>query len=166
MGVVHGLHFFLPRMVARGKGGHVVNVSSAAGYLPSGALPAYCTTKFGVLGLSESLREELAGHGIGVTAVCPGIINTPITRAAKMVGRDMTPEMREEMVRVYERRGYTPERVARNILKAVSRNRGVAPIAAEAWALYYAKRLFPGALAWLSRRARERSRKRLGLSSG
>jgi NAD(P)-dependent dehydrogenase (short-subunit alcohol dehydrogenase family) len=165
-GVIHGCHYFVREMVERGAGGHVINVSSAAGYAASAELAAYCTTKFGVLGLSESLREELARHGIGVTAVCPGIIDTPITRAAKMVGRDMTPEMREEMVRVYERRGYTPERVARNILKAVSRNRGVAPIAAEAWLMYYGKRFFPGALAWLSRRARERSRRRLGLPPG
>ena len=57
----------------------------------------------------------------------------------------------------------TPERVARNILKAVEKNRAVAPIAAEAWALYYAKRLFPGLLARLARRARLRNREKLGL---
>src|SRR5690606_13432314 len=55
LGVVHGCHFFVPPMVARGTGGHVVNVSSAAGYLPAEALSAYVTTKYGVLGLSEAL---------------------------------------------------------------------------------------------------------------
>ncbi len=164
-GVIHGCHYFVPKMVERGAGGHVVNVSSAAGYFASAELSAYSTTKFGVLGLSEALREELAPHGIGVTTACPGLINSPITRAAKMVGRDMTPEMREEMVRLYERRGYTPERVARNVLKAIQKNRGVAPIAAEAWLMYYAKRLFPGATAWLSGRARERALARLPKSS-
>ena len=143
-GVIHGCHHFVPKMVERGAGGHVINISSAAGYTPAAELAAYCTTKYAVLGLSESLRDELAPHGIGVTAVCPGIIDTPITRAAKMVGKGFSEEIREEMVRTYERRGYTPERVARNILKAVQKNRAVAPIAAEAWALYYAKRLFPG----------------------
>ena len=78
-GVVHGCHFFVPKMVARGRGGHVVNVASAAGYLASEVLSAYSTTKFAVVGLSEALRDELAPRGIGVTAICPGIINTPIT---------------------------------------------------------------------------------------
>jgi NAD(P)-dependent dehydrogenase (short-subunit alcohol dehydrogenase family) len=164
-GVIHGCHYFVPKMVARGAGGHVVNVSSAAGYFASAELSAYSTTKFGVLGLSEALRDELAPHGIGVTTACPGLINTPITRAARMVGRDMTTEMRDELVQLYERRGYTPERVARNVLKAVQKNRGVAPIAAEAWLLYYAKRLFPAAMAWLSGRARERALARLPKSS-
>lgn len=161
-GVIHGCHYFVPKMVERGTGGHVINVASAAGYLATAELAAYCTTKFSVVGLSEALRDELAGHGIGVTAICPGIINTPITRAAKLVGAyDETA--RTEMVRSYERRGYTPERVARNILKAVEKNRAVAPVAAEAWVMYYAKRFFPGAVAWLARRARERGRSRLGL---
>jgi NAD(P)-dependent dehydrogenase (short-subunit alcohol dehydrogenase family) len=156
LGVIHGCHFFVPSMVARGAGGHVINVSSAAGYVATSSLAAYCTTKFGVLGLSEALRDELAVHRIGVTTVCPGLINTPITRSSKLVGPYASEALREEMVRVYERRNYPPERVAENILKAVARNRAVAPIAAEAWLMYYAKRFFPGALAWLSRRSRER----------
>ncbi|HEX5065320.1 MAG TPA: SDR family NAD(P)-dependent oxidoreductase, partial [Myxococcota bacterium] len=86
MGVVHGCHYFVPAMLARGKGGHVVNVSSGAGYASNASLSAYSTTKFGVVGLSESLRQELAPHGIGVTCICPGIIDTPITRTAKLVG--------------------------------------------------------------------------------
>jgi NAD(P)-dependent dehydrogenase (short-subunit alcohol dehydrogenase family) len=164
-GVIHGCHFFVPRMVARGAGGHVINVSSAAGYAAASPLAAYCTTKFGVLGLSEALREELAAHRIGVTCVCPGLINTPITRSSKLVGREFSEELREEMVRVYERRNYTPERVAKNILKAVARNRAVAPIAAEAWLLYYLKRFFPGVLAWLGRRALARRRALLTAAS-
>jgi short-subunit dehydrogenase len=135
-------------MVQRGKGGHVINVSSAAGYSASSVLAAYNATKFSVLGLSEALWEELRPHAIGVTAVCPGLIDTPITRNARLVGEMDKPEKREEMVQGYRRRGYTPERVARNILKAVERNRLVAPISPEAWALYYLKRFAP----WLLRR--------------
>lgn len=162
-GVIHGCHYFVPAMVARGAGGHVVNVSSAAGYTASAELAAYCTTKFGVLGLSESLRDELSSHGIGVSAICPGIINTPITRAAKLVGPDATNEAREAMVAAYQRRNYGPERVALGILRAVERNRAVAPITPEAWGLYYLKRFAPGLLARLARSARERGRRRLGL---
>jgi NAD(P)-dependent dehydrogenase (short-subunit alcohol dehydrogenase family) len=157
MGVVHGCHFFIPRMLAHGRRGHVVNVSSAAGYAANAALAAYVATKFAVLGLSEALREELAGHHIGVTAVCPGVINTPITRVARMRGPDATPEVRAQMIRVYERRNYTPERVAENILRAIQRNRAVAPISPEAWALYYLKRFTPWLLARTSRFIARRS---------
>jgi NAD(P)-dependent dehydrogenase (short-subunit alcohol dehydrogenase family) len=161
LGVVHGCHFFVPAMVRRGRGGHVVNVSSAAGFVANEALAAYSTTKFGVLGLSEALRDELARHGIGVTCICPGLINTPITRAAKLVGPLASEETRREMVAAYERRGYGPERVAANVLRAVARNRAVAPISPEAWALYYAKRFAPGLLARLARWAGARQRRRL-----
>ena len=86
MGVVHGCHMFVPAMVERGRGGHVVNLSSAAGYFPNPTLAAYSSTKFAVLGLSEALRIELRPHGVGVTAVCPGLINTPITRTSRLRG--------------------------------------------------------------------------------
>jgi NAD(P)-dependent dehydrogenase (short-subunit alcohol dehydrogenase family) len=148
LGVVHGCHFFIPNMVKRAKGGHVINVSSAAGYSASSVLAAYNATKFSVLGLSEALWEELHPHSIGVTAVCPGLIDTPITRNARLVGEMDKPEKREEMVQGYQRRGYTPERVAQNVLKAVEKNRLVAPISPEAWGLYYLKRWAP----WLLRR--------------
>jgi NAD(P)-dependent dehydrogenase (short-subunit alcohol dehydrogenase family) len=148
MGVIHGCHLFVPAMVRRGAGGHVINVSSAAGYSATSMLAAYNATKFGVLGLTEALGEELSPHGIGVTAICPGLIDTPITRAARLVGEMDKPEVREEMVSGYQRRGYGPERVAENILKAVQRDRLVAPISIEAWGLYYLKRWAP----WLLRR--------------
>src|SRR5439155_1020798 len=93
-GVIHGCHFFLPPMVRRGRGGHVVNVSSAAGFLATAQLAAYSATKFAVFGLSEALRDELRPHGIAVTTVCPGIINTPITTSAPMRGPLATPEGR------------------------------------------------------------------------
>lgn len=148
LGVVHGCHFFVPKMVQRAKGGHVINVSSAAGYSANSMLAAYNATKFSVLGLTEALWEELQPHGIGVTAVCPGLIDTPITRNARLVGAMDKPEKREEMVGGYQRRGYLPDRVARNILKAVQKDRLVAPISPEAWGLYYMKRFAP----WLLRR--------------
>ena len=151
MGVVHGCHFFVPKMVARGCGGHVVNVASSAGYMANADLSAYATTKFAVVGLSEALRDELVPHGIGVTAICPGVINTPITRNARIVGPDATPQNRQRLIAMYERRNYTPERVADGILRAVQRNRAVAPISPEAWAMYIVKRAAPGLLARIGR---------------
>jgi NAD(P)-dependent dehydrogenase (short-subunit alcohol dehydrogenase family) len=151
-------------MVRRGRGGHVVNVSSAAGLLASEPLSAYSTTKFAVFGLSEALRDELAPHRIGVTTVCPGIINTPITRSARMLGRTNSAQARSAMVSAYERRGYGPERVAANVLRAVARNRAVAPVSPEAWAIYYLKRLAPRLTARLNRRLWARMERQMGLT--
>lgn len=161
MGVVHGCHFFIPPMVERRSGGHVVNVSSLAGIIGNDGLAAYSTTKFAVLGLSESLRGGLQRHGIGVTAICPGIINTPITRNSRLRGAEMdTPETRERMVDFYQRRNYGPERVAENILKAVARNRAVAPVSPEAWVGYALMRIAPGFVRRLNGWMAERDRKR------
>jgi len=143
-GVIHGCHFFVPRMVARKRGGHVVNVSSAAGFLASAQLLAYSTTKFAVFGLSEALRQELHPHAIQVTTICPGIINTPITTSARMRGAVGTSEARTALIEMYRRRNYGPERVAASILKAVARNRSVVPVSPEAWGMYLLKRLSPG----------------------
>jgi len=155
-GVVHGIHHFVPAMVRRGRGGHVVNVASMAAYTASSLLPAYVTTKFAVLGLSESLREELAPHRIGVTAACPGIINTGIIEATRMRGAQDSDAARAEIKRGYTRRNYTPELVAENVLRAIQRNRAVAPISPEAWTFYYGKRFFPGLVRLLGAQLRKR----------
>jgi NAD(P)-dependent dehydrogenase (short-subunit alcohol dehydrogenase family) len=165
LGVIHGCHFFVPPMVARGRGGHVVNVASMASYMPSEALLAYNVTKFGVRGLSESLRVELARHRIGVTAVCPGIINTAIARNLRSRGVADDPAERERARRLFERRNYPPSRVAENILRAVQKNRAVAPISPEAWVVWYLTRLFPGLVraamtAMSNRAAREAAARR------
>jgi len=151
-GVIHGCHFFVPPMVSRGVGGHVVNVASLAAYMPSETLAAYTTSKYAVLGLSEALSNELKRHRIGVTAVCPGIINTALTATSRMRGAAGAAGERERLARIYERRNYGPERVARNVLKAIQRNRTVAPISPESWLIYYLKRLAPSAVRALTRR--------------
>lgn len=141
MGVVHGCHMFVPAMVERGTGGHVVNLSSAAGYFANPSLAAYTATKFAVLGVSEALRIELRPFGIGVTAVCPGLINTPITRNSRL--RGTAEARRERVVRLYQRRNYGPDRVADRILRAVQRNRAVMPVTAEAWGMWWLVRFAP-----------------------
>ena len=154
MGVVHGCHAFLPRMLAQGTGGHVVNVASMAGYVAGPGGTSYTATKFAVIGFSESLRAELREHGIGVSAVCPGVIDTPIVSTSRAYGQAASPESRERGARLFARRGYGPERVARALLAAVAKNRAVAPITPEAWIGYWVKRLFPGLIALLGRASR------------
>jgi NAD(P)-dependent dehydrogenase (short-subunit alcohol dehydrogenase family) len=82
-GVVHGLLAFVPRMIASGEGGHVVNTASMAGLIASKGLGVYNTTKYAVVGLSETLAKDLQPHGIGVTVVCPMGVATRIRAAAR-----------------------------------------------------------------------------------
>src|SRR5262245_33257241 len=82
-GVVHGLLAFVPRMVAGGQGGHVVNTASMAGLIASQGLGVYNTTKYAVVGLSEPLAKDLRPHGIGVTVVCPMGVATRIRQAGR-----------------------------------------------------------------------------------
>jgi NAD(P)-dependent dehydrogenase (short-subunit alcohol dehydrogenase family) len=77
-GVVNCLVSFLPRIKAGGGGGHVVNVGSMASFIPSVQAGLYATSKFAIRGLTESLRLNLAPHGIGVSLVCPGLTRTNI----------------------------------------------------------------------------------------
>ena len=136
-GVIHGCHYFYPRMIAQGGGGHIVNTASGAGLAPLPLMTAYCCTKYAVVGLSETLRAEAALHGIGVSAICPGIVDTPITRAVKLCSgtdRSTPQELQDRIVRIYGRRGYTPDRVAAAVVKAVEKNKGVVPVCPETYA--------------------------------
>jgi NAD(P)-dependent dehydrogenase (short-subunit alcohol dehydrogenase family) len=165
-GVIYGCHFFAPQMVQRGHGGHVVNIASMAAFIPFPPLCAYNVTKGGVVSLSESLRSELRPHGIGVTAVCPGVIATSIADNMRYRGASAGEEARRQSKELMLRRGYTPERAARNILKAVARNRAVAPIALEAWIAYYLKRAVPRFVLWAIHVFTERQKRRLEAQTG
>jgi NAD(P)-dependent dehydrogenase (short-subunit alcohol dehydrogenase family) len=82
-GVVHGLLAFVPRMIAGGQGGHVVNTASMAGLIASQGLGVYNTTKYAVVGLSETLAKDLRPHRIGVTVLCPMGVATRIREAGR-----------------------------------------------------------------------------------
>jgi NAD(P)-dependent dehydrogenase (short-subunit alcohol dehydrogenase family) len=155
LGVVHGCHLFAPKMIERGRG-HVVNIASMAGYLPTEGSSAYVATKFAVLGLSECMRIELGRHGVGVTAICPGFIDTPIPQNARYRGPLGDSSLPKRVAEIFVRRGYSPERVAIAIFAAIQRGRTVAPVTPESWAAYLIKRLSPGVVYafgdWLGRR--------------
>ncbi|MFC8914372.1 SDR family oxidoreductase [Streptomyces sp. NPDC057116] len=152
-GVIHGCRIFGRQMAERGQGGHIVNTASAAAFQPSRMLPAYGTSKAAVLMLSECLRAELAGRDIGVTAVCPGIVNTNITATARFAGVSEEEEKRRQKktARLYGLRNYPPEKVADAILRAVVRNEAVVPVTPEAHGARLLSRLAPGALRALAR---------------
>ncbi|WPO72710.1 SDR family oxidoreductase [Streptomyces sp. KN37] len=152
-GVIHGCRLFGKQMAERGQGGHIVNTASAAAYQPSKTLPAYSTSKAAVLMLSECLRAELAGQGIGVSAICPGFVNTNITATARFVGVDAVEEKRRQKrtSRLYGLRNYPPEKVADAILRAVVRNQAVVPVTPEARGAHLMSRFTPKALRAIAR---------------
>ncbi|GAA1893433.1 SDR family oxidoreductase [Streptantibioticus ferralitis] len=152
-GVIHGCRLFAQQMVDRGQGGHIVNTASAAAYQPSRALPAYSTSKAAVLMLSECLRAELSAHDIGVTAICPGLVNTNITATARFAGvSDSEQErLRARSSRLYRIRNYPPEKVADAVLGAVLRNAAVVPVTPEARGAQLLARLSPKALRAMAR---------------
>jgi short-subunit dehydrogenase len=82
-GAINGIQTFVPRLRERGEGGHIVNTSSMAGVLPIAGAAIYITAKAAVIGLSEALRTELAEDGIGVSAFCPGPVQTNIREGGR-----------------------------------------------------------------------------------
>ncbi|WP_405797146.1 SDR family oxidoreductase [Streptomyces sp. NBC_01506] len=152
-GVIHGCRLFGGQMAARGQGGHIVNTASAAAYQPSRALPAYSTSKAAVLMLSECLRAELAGQGIGVSAICPGFVNTNITETARFTGVSAQEETRQRKrtSQLYGLRNYPPEKVADAVLRAVVRNEAVVPVTPEARGLRLLSRFAPRTLRAIAR---------------
>ena len=147
-GVIHGCRAFGTLMSEHGEGGNIVNLASAAAYLPSKVLAAYATSKAAVAMLSDCLRAELAPRGIGVSVICPGIVNTNITRTTTFSGisGDEQAARRNKAAGLYARRNYPAEKVAEQIVDAVLRNRPMVPVTAEAKIARLAGRIAPGLL--------------------
>lgn len=141
LGVAAGVQAAYPRMRAAGHG-HIVNTASLAGLLPSPMLTPYAMTKHAVVGLSLSLRVEAAAFGVRVSAVCPGVTDTPILdRVAPEGLRATVPEGhgRDYLLHASRGRAYRPEDLARDILRGVDRNDAliIAPREARiAWRMY------------------------------
>ncbi|TDD63983.1 SDR family NAD(P)-dependent oxidoreductase [Actinomadura rubrisoli] len=163
-GVIHGSRLFGRQMVDRVNalpnkpdkpnfGGHIVNIASAAAFAPTRTLPAYCTTKAAVLMLSECLRAELAGSRIGVTAVCPGFVNTGIVKNGTFVGGDPAAQerMRTRGNKALQLRNYPPEKVAERIVDAIVKNRPMVPVTFEGHLLRALSRVSPASLRLLAR---------------
>ncbi len=140
-GVVHGCHFFVPKMVERGTGGHVINLSSILGIFAAPQVTAYVASKFAVLGLSKSLRAELEPHRIGVTAICPGLISTAIVDDGRMSAQ--FGSKREKLAAAFRKNGAQPELVAAAIIDAIGSNPAVRTVGRDAWALQALTRFAP-----------------------
>jgi len=123
VGPISVLEGFVPPMIDAGRGGHVVNVSSAAGLFGLPWHAAYSASKFGLRGVSEVLRFDLRPHGIGVSLVCPGGVRTPLVETVNIVGVDPdSPRIRKLKAR-FEKRAVSPEHVAEKIVEGIEKNR-------------------------------------------
>jgi short-subunit dehydrogenase len=121
-----------------------------AAYTPVHELNAYCTSKAAVYMFSDCLRAELDSAGIGLTTVCPGLIDTNIVSTTRF---DATPDNRNKVAgrrrrveKLFAKRGYGPDKVAKAIVSAVQKNRPIRPVTPEAYVVYGTARLAPQAL--------------------
>jgi 2-hydroxycyclohexanecarboxyl-CoA dehydrogenase len=148
-GVAHGCLAFGPAMVRRGHG-QVVNIASGAAYIPQRQLAAYCATKAAVMMLSQCLRADWRTHGVGVSVVCPGVINTPIASRTRYRGAMVPRQRRAERALGM---GHSPDLVAKAIVDCVRRNRDVVPVGLESTLAYKLLRGAPQPIQGLVARA-------------
>lgn len=150
-GVVNGCRSFGRRLVDRGTGGHIVNVASMAAYTPLQSLSAYCSSKAATFMFSDCLRAELDAAGVGLTTICPGVINTNIINTTSFHaptgrGEEHVEGRHGQLKRAFALRHYGPEKVAAAITSSVAKNKPIRPVAPEAYAMYGLSRLAPQAL--------------------
>jgi NAD(P)-dependent dehydrogenase (short-subunit alcohol dehydrogenase family) len=144
-GVVHGVIAVYPLMVKQGFG-HIVNTASLAGLLPFPLGVPYAMTKHAVVGLSVSLRNEARAHGVRVSAVCPGVIDTPILDAEgppDLPRTSLAGRGREMFLHSNRGPAYPPERLAEDVLRGVERNRAIIVAPARARTAWLMNRISP-----------------------
>jgi NAD(P)-dependent dehydrogenase (short-subunit alcohol dehydrogenase family) len=153
-GVVNGCRAFGAKMVARGTGGHIVNVSSMAAYVPQQSFSAYSTSKAAVFMFSDCLRAEFAHPGIKVSTICPGTVHTNIVATTHFSGLSdqAEKERQQKFDQLYRRRHYTPDRVAERIVHAVQTGKAIVPVTPEAHVAYHLRRLVPALGRWAAAR--------------
>jgi NAD(P)-dependent dehydrogenase (short-subunit alcohol dehydrogenase family) len=154
-GVVYGTKAFLPWLRVRGDG-WIVNVSSALGLVGMPAQSAYTATKFAVRGMTEALRQELAGSGITVSCVHPGAVKTNIARHGRLYRTASGSTDRDQMVEQFDQLAYTPpELAAKTIVRGMERRSPRILIGTDAYLLDALARLvpvsYPRILSWFSK---------------
>jgi len=123
-GVIHGIMAFVPRMIAEGRGGHIVNTASMAGLVATQWLGVYTATKYAVVGLSETMRKDLKPYNIGVSVLCPMSVDTRITESERNRPEQLKdPGVEHIQVSVdFLGRVITSEEVAAQVISAIKKN--------------------------------------------
>ena len=145
MGPIHVIECFVPEMVRAGRGGQLVNVSSAAGLVGLPWHAPYSAAKYGLRGVSEVLRFDLRRHGIGVTLVCPGGVDTPLVGTLDVAGIPPGQLESSGLTRRFQRHAKTAEQVAERILDGVVHNRYLVHTSADIRLLHLLERVAPPA---------------------
>jgi NAD(P)-dependent dehydrogenase (short-subunit alcohol dehydrogenase family) len=123
-GVIHGIEAFVPRMIARREPGHIANTASMAGLIASRGLGVYNTTKYAVVGLSETLQKDLRPYNIGVSVLCPMGVTTAIRESERHRPAHLkNPEDRRDAAFELIGRTLGPGDVAERVLRAILANR-------------------------------------------
>lgn len=143
MGPIHMMSAFVPPMIARGAGGHVANVSSAAGLFGLPLHAPYSAAKFGLRGVSEVLRFDLANHDIGVSLVCPGAVDTPLVGTVDIVGVDRSDPRVAKTIKRFQRHAVTPDQAAEAMLRGVEKGRSMVFTSQDIRFGWYGQRYFP-----------------------
>jgi NADP-dependent 3-hydroxy acid dehydrogenase YdfG len=146
MGVVYGCRYFIPNMIAAGGARHVLNVASSAGNYPAPSMAAYAASKYAVAGFTEVLKMELFDTQIGITTVCPGVINTAIVTTGAQVAASVPESQIAKLRAHYIAEGCAPEVVAEDIVRAVQKGQDICLTGPSAALVYHVKRISVGLL--------------------
>jgi NAD(P)-dependent dehydrogenase (short-subunit alcohol dehydrogenase family) len=148
-GVAHGIQAAYPVMCRQGSG-HIINTASMAGIVPTGEAASYAATKHAVVGLSKALRIEAAEHGVKVTALCPGVIRTPILMAGQYGRMKLSKDSEAKVMELWERmRPMDVDIFARKALRQIERNKPIVIVPSMWKALWWLERLSPSLSLWL-----------------
>ncbi|OBF37321.1 short chain dehydrogenase [Mycobacterium sp. ACS1612] len=149
-GVVNCCRSFGRRLVDRGTGGHIVNISSMAAYSPQQSMNAYSTSKAAVFMFGDCLRAELDRADVGLTTVCPGVIDTNIVHTTRFdvpaAKRDKVDARRAQIEKAFAARRYGPDKAAKAIVSAVKKNKPIRPVTPEAYFVYAVAHVLPQAM--------------------
>jgi NAD(P)-dependent dehydrogenase (short-subunit alcohol dehydrogenase family) len=156
MGPIHVIECFVPEMVRAGRGGHLVNVSSAAGLFGLPWHAPYSAAKFGLRGVSEVLRFDLRRHGIGVSLVCPGAVRTGLVGTVNVVGVDREDPRFRKVASRFETHAISPETAADKIVDGVKRGRYLVFTSADIRLTHWLQRKFEPAYALAMRVVNDR----------
>jgi short-subunit dehydrogenase len=143
-------------MIGADRGGHVVNVSSAAGIFGLPWHAPYSATKFGVRGLSEVLRFDLHRHDIGVSLVCPGAVDTGLVNTIEIAGVDRSSPTIQRFTARFRKTAVTPEIAAAKIIEGIERNRYWVYTSRDIQVAHFLQRRFETPYAFLMRRVNDR----------
>jgi NAD(P)-dependent dehydrogenase (short-subunit alcohol dehydrogenase family) len=162
-GVINGIQAVYKIMLEQGFG-HIVNTASMAGLMPGPGNVAYTTTKYGVVGLSTSLRAEAARLGIRVSVLCPGVVRTPILEGGGKYGKMLIDIPPEQMRQWWEKlKPMSANLFAKKVLKCVEKNKAIIIVPAWWKRYWWINRLSPSLGLFLSQRQFQKVQKVLGI---